>query len=112
MKLLQVVGSYASGPAERGEAPAWFHHARKSALTHPHVLLQSAGVRYAAPHASRPHGALELAELIELGVTIYLLGDDAAAHGIALHTLPPRVRVLARAELPRLYAEHDQVWLW
>lgn len=118
MKVLQVVERYVD-PAQSGAAPAWLHHAQKSAVAHPHLLLQGDAVRYAvrcgedAAASTAPlRVASELTLLIELGVSIYLVSDDASERGIASTALTSHVRLIARADVPRLYAEHDQVWLW
>lgn len=106
MRVLQVVEAYADAGAH-----AWLRHTHHAAPAHPHVLLQHDAVRFALL-APAGDDALDVTTLIELGVAIYVVSDDAAERGIAPSALAPRVQLIARADVPELYAAHDQIWLW
>jgi hypothetical protein len=115
MNVLQVVAAAPrTGQAQEDDPLAWIERTSAQANTELYVLLQGDAVRYALTpgQAEDASDAGRLSALGKRGVSFYVVRDDALERGIALEHVTPHVELIARADVPTLYARHDQVWLW
>jgi hypothetical protein len=114
MKVLQIVETARrAGSAQTDEPVVWITHARRGAGMNLNVLLQGDAVHYATrSQTDPPEVAREIEQLVAAGVVIYFVADDAAERGIAPPRLIAGVRAIARAAVPALFAQHDQLWMW
>jgi sulfur relay (sulfurtransferase) DsrF/TusC family protein len=56
--------------------------------------------------------AQDVAALIRKDVPVYCIKEDLAERGLLEGKLLEGVVLMSRAQLPRLFAEYDQVWRW
>ena len=54
----------------------------------------------------------DLVKLIDKGVPVYLVEEDAVERGIEPSELLRGMRTVPRGELAGLYAQFDQIWQW
>lgn len=100
-------------------------HMLKNAGADISVLLRANAVNYAAKgqDASGLHfGELKMThppeidkdveKMIEKGVSIYLVEEDARERGLTDDDLLDGLRKIKRQGIPQLIDEHDQVWHW
>ncbi len=125
-KVLQIVESaYRCTIEEQDDPIVWVTHAMKGAGADLHVLLTGNAVNYAAKgqdasglaiggkrHPHPPDLAGDVAKLIEKGAKVFLVQDDAAERGLEPNEFVPGTTPIARAALPKLFADFDQVWRW
>jgi hypothetical protein len=124
--ILQVVASaYRGTLEEQDDTVVWITAAMKAAGADLDLCLRGSAVCYAvagqdasglafgAKQQTRPPRlADDLARLIERGVAVYLVDEDAAERGLACEELIGGLRAVSRSGLPRLFAAYDRVWQW
>jgi hypothetical protein len=59
-----------------------------------------------------PRVADDVAKLVEKGVDVFVVSDDAAERGIERGDLVAGLKQVSRDELPKLFAKYDLVWTW
>ena len=125
-KILQVVESaYRATLEEQDDTVIWITHAMKGAGGDFSVVLRGNAVNYgvkgqdasglsfgARKQTQPPRLAEDVAKLVDKGVDVFVVSDDAAERGIERSDLISGLKQVSRDELPRLFASHDQVWHW
>ena len=125
-RVLQIVESaYRCTIEEQDDPVIWITHALKGAGADLHVLLRGNAVNYAvkAQNASGlsfggkvqsqpPNIAQDVSKLIEKGVEVYLVDDDAAERGLERSELIAGIKGVARSGIAKLIGGYDQVWHW
>lgn len=54
----------------------------------------------------------DLAELLDKGVPVYYVSEDAAERGISDERMVEGLKPVARQDLPQLLEQFEQVWHW
>lgn len=125
-KILQVVETaYRATLEEQDDTVVWITHMLKGNGGDPTLLLRGNAVCYAVrrqdasglsfgarKQTQPPRLADDVAKLIEKGVTVYTVDDDAAERGLEPRDLIPGLTSVSRAGLAGLFAQFDQVWHW
>ena len=126
MRALQVIHSAYRCTIEEQDDPAvWITHALKGAGAELGVLLRGNAVNYAVEgqdasglsfggmtQTHPPRIDRDVAGLVEKGISVFVVNEDAADRGIGSSGYVPGVEGIARANIPKLFAEYDQVWSW
>lgn len=126
MKVLQVIDTaYRCNIEEQDDPSVWISLAMKGAGADLSVLLQGNAVGYALrgqdarglrfggkPQTQPPDLAREVKKLVDKGIEVYLVRDDATERGIEAYDLVEGVKPIARAEVAALYERHDRIWAW
>ena len=63
-------------------------------------------------HAHPPNISTELNRLLEKGISVYMVQEDAEDRGIEPSDLMPGITPVVRGKLPEIFADYDQVWHW
>jgi hypothetical protein len=125
-KVLQVIESaYRATVEEQDDTVVWITHTMKGAGADLAVLLRGHAVNYATrgqdasglsfgawKQVNPPETGSDLVKLIDKGVPVYLVEEDAVERGIEPSELLRGMRTVARGELAGLYAQFDQIWQW
>jgi hypothetical protein len=125
-KILQIIETaYRATIEEQDDTCVWITHAMKGAGADLAVLLRgnavnygctgqdASGLRFGARRQTQPPQlAGDIAALISKGVPVYVVEDDCAERGLERADLIEGLTPVARTGLPRLLAEHDQLWHW
>jgi predicted peroxiredoxin len=125
-KILNIVETaYRGTLEEQDDTVLWLTHMLKNAGADISVLLRANAVNYAAKgqDASGLHfGELKMThppeidkdveKMIQKGVSIYLVEEDARERGLTDDDLLDCLRKIKRQGIPQLIDEHDQVWHW
>lgn len=125
-KILEVVETaYRATIEEQDDTIVWLTHAMKGANGDLDVVLRGNAVNYAVKEqdasglafgdwkqANPPQVARDVAGLIDKGVTVYVVEDDARERGLERADLIGGIRMASRSELPKLFADYDQIWHW
>jgi sulfur relay (sulfurtransferase) DsrF/TusC family protein len=126
MKVLQIVETaYRATMEEQDDTIIWITHAMRGASADLGVLLAGNAVNYVTAdqdasglalgswrQTQPPALAQDLASLIGKGVPIYCAKEDLAERGLLEGKLLEGIVLMSRAQMPRLFAEYDQVWRW
>ena len=127
MKILNIVESaYRATIDEQRDTVLFFVDAmRKQAGADCTVLLRSHAVNYLnkrqrveslrfgnVPVANPPRICEDMAAMIEHGMTIYYVDEDAGECGIDRSDMIPGAKPVARNALARLVAQYDRVFHW
>jgi sulfur transfer complex TusBCD TusB component (DsrH family) len=126
MKVLQVIETaYRCNIEEQDDPAVWVTLAMRGGGADLAVLLSGNAVGYAVkgqdasglslggkPQTHPPDLAGDVKKLIDKGVEVYFVRDDAAERGIEASDLVEGVKPVTRAEIGMLYDRHDQVWNW
>ncbi|MSO71123.1 MAG: hypothetical protein EXQ88_03800 [Alphaproteobacteria bacterium] len=126
MKVLQVIESaYRATIEEQDDTVVWITHAMKGAGGDFTVLLRGNATNYAVlgqdasgivfgdwKQSEPPRIDKDISALIGKGVDVYLVEEDAVERGLGNTQLVDGVKRVRRAGLPKLVAQHDQVWHW
>ncbi len=126
MKTLQIIETaYRATVEEQDDTIVWMTHAMTGAGGRFGLLLAGNAVCYAA--RGQPAPALELggwrqshprdlsadvAALAAKGVPLYAVEEDLEERGLLDAALVEPLEVVARADLPRLFAEYPRIWKW
>jgi sulfur relay (sulfurtransferase) DsrF/TusC family protein len=120
-----VETAYRATLEEQDDTILWFNHTLKNAGADIAILLRSNAVNYAVkgqdasglrfgemtqPHA--PEIDKDVTALIEKGVPVYLVTDDAEERGLVDEELVSGVQKVSRRDLPSLLDRFDLIWHW
>jgi predicted peroxiredoxin len=125
-KILNIVETaYRGTLEEQDDTILWLTHMLKNAGADISVLLRANAVNYAAKGQDAsglsfgelkmthpPEIDKDVAKMIEKGVSIYLVEEDARERGLSDGDLIDGLRKIKRQGIPQLIDEHDQVWHW
>jgi hypothetical protein len=126
MKTLQIIKTaYRATIEEQDDTVVWITRAMRGAGAELDVLLTGDAVNYAvrAQDASGlafgewrqtqpPRIAGDIAALLEKGVGVFLVAEDARERALDDVPLVEGVRVLPRAELAGLLGRYERIWQW
>ena len=126
MKTLQILETaYRATVEEQDDTIVWLSHAIRDAGAPVDILLRGNAVCYAvkAQDASGlafgekkqtqpPRLADDLAKLVAKGAEVYATRDDLADHGIEKSDVIDGLRLIPRADVPKLLGAYDLVWHW
>ena len=126
MKVLQVIESaYRATIEEQDDTVVWITHAMKGAGGDFTVLLRGNATNYAVSgqdasgivfgdwkQSEPPRIDKDISGLIGKGVDVYVVEEDAVERGLGNAPMVDGVKRVRRAGLPKLVAQHDQVWHW
>ena len=125
-KVLNIVETaYRATLEEQDDTILWLSHMLKKNGIDLSVLLRSNAVNYAVQGqnasglrfgdvelAHPPTIDADVASLIEKGVPVYYVSEDARERGIAEDRMVDGLKAVSRKELPGLVDEFEQVWHW
>jgi len=125
-KILNIVETaYRGTLEEQDDTVLWLTHMLKNAGADIAVLLRANAVNYAAKGQDAsglqfgelkmthpPEIDKDVEKMIEKGVSIYLVEEDARERGLTDDDLLSGIRRIKRQGIPELLDEHDQVWHW
>lgn len=125
-KILSIVETaYRATIEEQDDTILWLSHMLKNAGADISILLRANAVNYAVrgqdasglsfgetKMAHPPEIDKDVEKLIEKGVPVYLVEEDARERGLSDGDLVEWVKKIKREELPELIDKHDQVWHW
>jgi len=126
MKTLQVIETaYRATAEEQDDTIVWITHAMAGAGGSFSVLLTGNAVCYAARGQTAPALAFggwkqshppdlsaDMASLAGKGVALHAVEEDLEDRGIRDAGLVDGLAVIPRAEVPRLFEEHQRIWKW
>ena len=126
MKTLNVIETaYRATLEEQDDTIVWLTHAMKGAGGDFTVLLRGNAVNYVARaqdasglafgarrQSQPPRIADDLLGLIAKDVNIFYVREDAEDRGLESGDRIGGPQPLARAEIPKLFDSHDNVWHW
>lgn len=125
-RVLNIVErGYRATLEEQDDPVLWLNTVLRDQGLDVHVLLRGAAVSYAVRtqdasgleiggvrQTQPPRLDDDLRRLASKGAIIHVLEEDLAARAIAKDELIVEVRLVGRAALPELLADHDHVWSW
>ena len=125
-KILQVVQSaYRATIEEQDDTIVWLTHAMKGAGADVSVLLRGNAVNYLVK-GQEPNGLRfgervlthktdlggDVGKLVAKGVAVSVVAEDLAERGIADADCLAGVQRIGRADVPALFAAHQQILHW
>lgn len=125
-KILNIVETaYRATIEEQDDTTLWLSHMLKTAGGDISVLLRAGAVNYAVKGQDAsglrfgeikmthpPEIDKDVERLIEKGVAVYLVKEDADERGLSGADLIQGLKSVSRTEIPELLDRHDQVWHW
>jgi len=125
-KILTIVETaYRATIEEQDDTVLWLSHMLKNAGADLSILLRANAVNYAAKGQDAsglsfgeikmthpPEIDKDVEKLIEKGVPVYLVEEDAKDRGLSEGDLISGIKKVKRQDLPGLIDQHDQVWHW
>ena len=125
-KVLQIIESgYRCTLEEQDDPAVWITQAMKGAGADLHVLLRGTAVNYAVKgqdasglsfgaraQTQPPRIDEDVAKLVEKGIDVYFVEDDAAERGLERSDLVAGLKPVSRTGLAKLVAGYDQIWHW
>ena len=125
-KILNIVETaYRATIEEQDDTVLWLSHMLKNAGADISLVLRANSVNYAVrgqDASGLSFGATKLthppeidkdvAKLIEKGVPVYLLREDAEERGLSDGDLISGIQKISRSDLPGLLDQYDHVWHW
>lgn len=126
MKVLQIIDTaYRATIEEQDDTVVWITHAMAGAGGDFDVLLSGNAVNYSVKgqnaeglsfgnwqQTQPPKLSRDIAGLMEKGIDVYLIAEDAEELGLRGSDQLHGVRTVSRAELPRLFENYERVWRW
>jgi len=126
MKTLQIIRTaYRATIEEQDDTVVWITLAMRGAGAELDVLLTGDAVNYAVPaqdasglafgewkQTQPPRIANDVAKLIEKGVGVSVVAEDARERGLEEAALVPGVRRVARTGMAELLSRYERVWQW
>ncbi|MBI4490984.1 MAG: DsrE family protein [Deltaproteobacteria bacterium] len=125
-KILSIVETaYRATIEEQDDTILWLSHMLKNSGADLSILLRVNAVNYAAKGQDAsglsfgeitmthpPEIDKDVEKLIEKGVPVYLVEEDARDRGLSEEDLISGIKKLKRQDLPALIDQHDQIWHW
>lgn len=125
-KILSIVETaYRATIEEQDDTILWLNHMLKNGGADISVLLRANAVNYAVKGQDAsglsfgeskmthpPEIDKDVEKMIEKGVPLYVVEEDAKDRGLSDGDLIGGVKKVSRRELPELIHQHDQVWHW
>ena len=125
-KILNIVETaYRATLEEQDDTVLWLTHMLKNAGADISVLLRANAVNYAVKGqdasglrfgeikmAHPPEIDKDVEKMIEKGVSVYFVEEDAKERGLSDGYLVAGIKKVKRQDLPGLLDQHDQVWHW
>ena len=125
-KILSVVETaYRGTIEEQDDTTLWFSHILKNSGADISVLLKSNAVNYAVKGQNTSglsFGAKpvlrsvqidqDLKKIIEKGVPVYLVEEDARDRGILDHEIIAGVQKISRNKIPEIFGQYEKIWQW
>lgn len=125
-KILSIVETaYRATIEEQDDTILWFNHILKNAGADLAILLRANAVNYAVQgqdasglrfgelfQANPPQIDQDVAVLIEKGVPVYIVNEDAVERGLVADELVSGVQHVSRSTLPQLLEQFDHIWHW
>jgi sulfur relay (sulfurtransferase) DsrF/TusC family protein len=125
-KVLNIVSvAYRATLEEQDDTIVWLTHALKGAGADIDVLLRGNAVCYAAKgqnaaglsfgskqQSNPPDLARDVGKLIEKGIQVFVVQDDAAQRGLEGSDLIDGIKPIAKSGLPKLLDAYPRVWHW
>jgi sulfur transfer complex TusBCD TusB component (DsrH family) len=125
-KILALVETaYRGTLEEQDDTVLWLTHMLQNAGLDQTVVLAGNAVNYAVRGQDAsglrfgdtalenpPRIDHDLEQLMDKGVPVYFVSEDASERGIGADRLIDGVKPIARRELPSLLGGYDQVWSW
>jgi intracellular sulfur oxidation DsrE/DsrF family protein len=126
MKTLNIIeAGYRATLEEQDDPIVWLTHAMKGAGADLTVLLRGNAVNYTVKAQGVPplvigarrqkHGPRlpeAVSSLIDKGVDVYVCKEDLADRGLDDEELIGGLKMVRKAEVPKLLQSYDQVWHW
>ena len=126
MNTLQIIRTaYRATIEEQDDTVVWITLAMRGAGAELDVLLTGDAVNYAVPaqdasglafgewkQTQPPRIANDIAKLIEKGVGVSVVAEDARERGLEEAALVPGVRRVARTGMAELLSRYERVWQW
>ena len=126
MRALQVISSAYRCTIEEQDDPAvWITHAMKGQGAELGVVLHGNAVCYSIEgqdasgisfgdwrQTNPPRLDRDIASLVDKGIDVYVVEEDAKERGIASSSFMPGLKPISRSAMAGLFAEYDQVWNW
>lgn len=73
----------------------------------------ASGLRFGRWQARQPPAPdRDLRQMLDKGMTIYFVAEDAQERGLQEHELLPGLERIQRAQLAELLERYDQIWHW
>jgi sulfur relay (sulfurtransferase) DsrF/TusC family protein len=125
-KILNIVETaYRATIEEQDDTVLWLSHMLKNAGGDISILLRANAVNYAvkgqdasglsfgeAKMAHPPEIDKDVEKMIDKGMPVYLIEEDAKDRGLSDGELIAGVKKVKRQDLPELIDQYDQVWHW
>lgn len=125
-KILNIVESaYRGTVEEQDDTILWLSQIFKNSGADLAVLLRASAVNYAvkgqeasglafgtAQVQNSPKIDRDVAKLMESGVPVYLVEEDAKERGLSDQNLISGIRKISLKSLPELLDQHEKVWHW
>jgi sulfur relay (sulfurtransferase) DsrF/TusC family protein len=125
-KILSIVETaYRATIEEQDDTILWFNHILKIAGADIAILLRANAVNYAVEgqdasglrfgtlsQTHPPEIDKDVTVLIEKGVPVYVVTEDAVERGVVEEELVSGVRQVSRGRLPKLLDQFDHIWHW
>jgi sulfur relay (sulfurtransferase) complex TusBCD TusD component (DsrE family) len=125
-KILNIVETaYRATIEEQDDTVLWLSHMLKNAGADISILLRANAVNYGvtgqdasglafgeAKMTNPPDIQKDVETMIEKGVPVYLVEEDAKDRGLSDEDLIGGLKKVKRQELPELIDQHDRVWHW
>ena len=126
MKTLQVIASaYRCNIEEQDDPILWITHTMKGAGATLGVLFRGNAVNYAVKgqnaegisfgswkQSQPPRIEHDVKALIDKGIDVHLVAEDATDRGIQASDLLPGIKQVERAGIPMLFEQYDRIWHW
>ena len=125
-KVLQIIDTPYRCTIEEQDDPAiWITLAMKGAGGEFSVLFRGSGVNYALkgqdasglsfggkPQTHPAELEREVSRLMEKGIDVYVVEDDAAERGLEPSEFLEGIKSVVRSGVANLYDAYDEVWHW
>ncbi len=125
-RVLSIVETgYRATIEEQDDTILWLNNMFKGAGLDVTLLLRAnavnygvrgqdaSGLRFGNVEVAHPPAIdRDLADLMDKGVDVYYVAEDAVERGIANGQLIDGLKAVARRDLPAMFDDYDQVWHW
>jgi sulfur relay (sulfurtransferase) DsrF/TusC family protein len=125
-KILSIVETaYRATTEEQDDTILWFNHILKNAGANITILLRANAVNYAVQgqdasglrfgelfQTHPPAIDKDITALIDKGVSVYVVNEDAVERGLVADELVSGVQQVSQRTLPQLLDQFDHIWHW